>query len=337
MPGGKLVAVDVVRDVNGQVTSCRIDGDFFIEGDADALLRDLERGLIEGCDISAIIAHHQDAQLVGVTANAIETAYRRALGEQVDTNIAARHTPSNQTDDWSARWQRLAEQLEVVLDTPRSPSEQMQIDEQWAREVAQGSRPATLRIWDWASPAVVVGRFQSIDDEVNQNIAQAEGFEVVRRCTGGGAMFVKPSDTITYSLISPLWFTRGIPIEQSYQLCDQWLLDTLRDLHLNASFGGLNDIVSSQGKIGGAAQRRFPGNPGALLHHVTLAYDFDTETMGRILNTSREKLSDKAVKSAVRRVAPLVQQTSLSRQDVVRAMVNHVGTMVEAAHRESTQ
>ena len=88
-------------------------------------------------------------------------------------------------------------------------------------------------------------------------------------------------------------------------------------------FAGLNDIASQYGKIGGAAQRRFPVGPGgAVLHHVTMAYDIDAAKMNRVLNTSREKMSDKAVKSAVKRVDPMKSQTGLSRARIVEHLID---------------
>ena len=66
----------------------------------------------------------------------------------------------------------------------------------------------------------VVGRFQSIPDEVHEDVAAKEGFTVVRRCTGGGAMFIEPGNTITYSLYAPRWFAADLDIEESYRLCD---------------------------------------------------------------------------------------------------------------------
>lgn len=335
VPSGKLVAVDVERDAAGRVTACRVSGDFFVEGQADALLTDIATALTQGQPVADVLQKHPDTQLIGVDAAAIETAYARALGEQCDSTQTRARTDAITHADWPNRWHRLARELQVVLDEPRSPADQMVIDEQWAREVAQGQRPATLRFWQWSAPAVVVGQYQSIPDEVNLDAAQAEGFTVVRRCTGGGAMLINPAHTITYSLVAPVWFVDGVSVEESYQLCDTWLIDTLHELGVHATFGGLNDIVASDGKIGGAAQRRFPGTPGALLHHVTLAYDFDAEQMVRVLNMSREKISDKAVKSAKRRVSPITRQTTLSREDLMQAMAAHVGTIIEAASRVS--
>ena len=157
---------------------------------------------------------------------------------------------------------------------------------------------------------MVIGRFQSAQDEVNLDIAKQLGFDVVRRCTGGGAMFIEPGNTITYSLYAPLDFVQGVSIEESYRLCDWWLVEALRELGLDVRFAGLNDIASQYGKI------------GAVLHHVTMAYDIDAAKMSRVLNTSREKMSDKAVKSAVKRVDPMKSQTGLSREHIVEHLID---------------
>ncbi|RSX53437.1 lipoate-protein ligase A [Bifidobacterium goeldii] len=348
-PGGKLVGVNVTVDAqSGRATACHVDGDFFVEGDdtaANTLIADIEHALIAGKPIAPVINQHRSVRIVGTDATAIETAFARAVGNSTASKSAANRPHSStqhsstqhsntqhsiadiasptQLADWRNRWRQLSPV--IVRDTPRSPADQMMIDEQWAREVAAGRRPATIRFWQWAAPAVVVGRFQSIPDEVHEDIAAREGFAIVRRCTGGGAMFIEPGNTITYSLYAPRDFATGISIEESYRLCDMWLVAALRNLGLTVHFGGLNDIASQHGKIGGAAQRRFAptgGGPGAILHHVTLAYDIDASTMARVLNTSPEKLSDKAVKSAVKRVDPLRSQTGLSREAVIDQLVN---------------
>ena len=64
------------------------------------------------------------------------------------------------------------------------------------------------------------------------------------------------------------------------------------------------------------------GSGGAVLHHVTMAYDIDAAKMSRVLNTSREKMSDKAVKSAVKRVDPMKGQTGLSREHIVEHLID---------------
>ncbi|MCS7257503.1 MAG: lipoate--protein ligase family protein, partial [Thermomicrobium sp.] len=78
------------------------------------------------------------------------------------------------------------------------------------------------------------------------------------------------------------------------------------------------DITSAQGKIGGAAQaRRF----GAVLHHTTMAYDIDPAKVPRVIRIGREKLSDKGIPSAERRVAPLRQQIDLPREAIQEHLI----------------
>lgn len=130
---------------------------------------------------------------------------------------------------------------------------------------------------------MVIGKFQSLEDEVNTAVAQKEGFTVVRRCTGGGAMFIEPGNTITYSLYAPFDFTQGISIEESYRLCDFWLvraLGTRARRTIRRSQRHRHAIRQTRRSL----QRRFTPveeRPGAILHHVTLAYDIDAEKMGR--------------------------------------------------------
>ena len=374
-PGGKLVGVSVrvshARQANGTRTvECHIDGDFFLDGDENdtqRMLRSMETTL-ERCaaeyadDLTAMeesaasaiektMLDHADVRIVGMDAQGIAIAFRRAIdgvtdGDDGPSTAAAltngtyrqkrtggkaseprRQDVRTETDgdrnEYARRWRALRPR--IVHDTPRSPQEQMDIDVTWAREVAEGTREPTLRIWEWAAPAVVIGRFQSLEDEVNVRTAYSEGFQIVRRCTGGGAMFIEPGNTITYSLYAPLDFAHGMSIEESYRLCDHWLVEALRGLGLDVRFAGINDIATQHGKLGGAAQRRFApmnGGPGAILHHVTLAYDIDAEKMTRVLNVSREKMSDKAVKSAVKRVDPMRSQTGMSRDEVVEWLVD---------------
>ena len=62
---------------------------------------------------------------------------------------------------------------------------------------------------------------------------------------------------------------------------------------------------------------------GAVLHHVTMAYDIDAEKMNEVLRIGREKLSDKGTVSAVKRVDPVRSQTRLPREAVITAFTEH--------------
>lgn len=304
-PGGKLVAADV--DVaRGRLAHVQVSGDFFLEPD-EALDRVnvALTGLPAVADSSVITARVEaalgDATLAGFTAGAVAAAVRRAL---------IRATGWRDHD-----WRFIREQ-------PQDPALHMALDEVLAREVAAGRRTPTLRIWEWSAPAVVIGSFQSLRNEVDTAEASRLGITVVRRISGGGAMFIQPASTITYSLYAPESLVAGLSYAESYAYLDDWVIGALtEDLGLRVWYQPLNDITSARGKIGGAAQKRLAG--GAVLHHVTMAYDIDAGTMTRVLRTGREKLSDKGIPSAVKRVDPLRRQTRLPRAGIIDTLAAH--------------
>jgi lipoate-protein ligase A len=185
--------------------------------------------------------------------------------------------------------------------------------------VSAGRRAPTLRIWEWASAAVVMGRFQSLRNEVDAEGARRHGIEVVRRISGGGAMFIEPGNTITYSIVAPISMVEGMSFEQAYALMDAWVIAALAELGIQAWYQPLNDITSPAGKIAGAAQAR---RGKAVLHHVTMAYDIDAAKMLEVLRIGREKLSDKGTTSAQKRVDPLRSQTGLAREAVIARLVD---------------
>ncbi|MGK5639898.1 lipoyl protein ligase domain-containing protein [Streptomyces sp. URMC 126] len=305
VPGGKLVVVDLEVE-DGALRDVRVAGDFFLE--PDEALFEINRAL-EGADagLSAQeLAARVDAALpegtvmFGLTSEAVGVAVRRAL--------------ANATDWHDYDWQ-------VIHDGPQSPALHMALDEVLTTEVAAGRRPPTLRVWEWESPAVIIGSFQSLRNEVDLESAERHGMTVVRRISGGGAMFVEPHSTITYSLYVPDSLVQGLSFADSYAYLDDWVLAALGDMGIKAWYQPLNDIATESGKIAGAAQKRMVGGNGAVLHHVTMAYDIDADKMLEVLRIGREKLSDKGTKSAKKRVDPLRRQTGLPRGEVIDRMI----------------
>ena len=208
---------------------------------------------------------------------------------------------------------------QLVHEPPQPPSLHMALDDVLLDEVSAGRRAPTLRIWEWASAAVVMGRFQSLRNEVDAEGARRHGIEVVRRISGGGAMFIEPGNTITYSIVAPVSMVEGMSFEQAYALMDAWVIAALAELGIQAWYQPLNDIASPAGKIAGAAQAR---RGKAVLHHVTMAYDIDADKMLQVLRIGREKLSDKGTTSARKRVDPLRSQTGLAREAIIAAFVD---------------
>jgi len=302
VPGGKLVVVDL-EVAEGKIADFRLAGDFFLEPDsALEAINAAVNGLSADAEASAISAAVQaslpeGAILLGFTPDAVATTIRRAL----------RKATSWKDYEW-----------QLVHGEAYSPVMQMALDQVLADEVGEGRRGPTLRIWEWKDPAVVIGSFQSLRNEVDLENARKFGFDVVRRISGGGAMFMEAGTAITYSIYAPAELVQGMSFADSYAFLDEWTIIALKSLGIEASYQPLNDITSPKGKIGGAAQKRL-GN-GAVLHHVTMSYDMDGEKMVQVLRIGREKMSDKGTKSAAKRVDPLRSQTGLDRSEIIERM-----------------
>ena len=303
--GGKLVAAEVTV-VDGHLGSVAVSGDFFLEPD-DALER--INGALTGQPIGATVAQlpravesalDDSVTLVGFSPESIAIAVRRALGHATSWRD---HT------------------FEILHEGPQPPAVHVALDQVLAEELAAGRRGPTLRFWEWVEPAVVIGSFQSLGNEVDADGAARHGITVVRRISGGGAMFMEAGNCITFSLVVPASLVDGLTFEQSYAFLDDWVLGALADVGVTAFYAGLNDIASPAGKIAGAAQKRLAG--GAVLHHVTMAYDIDADKMLEVLRIGREKLSDKGTASANKRVDPVRSQTGISREEVIEAFVRH--------------
>ena len=302
VPGGKLVVVDL-DVVDNTITNFKLAGDFFLEPD-DALedINDAVNGLAASSDAASIAtavrgALPVQATLLGFSPESVAVAIRRSLAR-------------------ASGWRDYDWQLIHSKSVP--PVMQMALDEVLATEVGEGRRKPTLRIWEWDEPAVVIGSFQSLKNEVDPENAKKYGFTVVRRISGGGAMFMEAGSAITYSIYAPTDLVQGMTFADSYAFLDEWVITALKSLGIDAYYQPLNDITSPKGKIGGAAQKRL--GSGAVLHHVTMSYDIDGEKMVQVLRIGREKLSDKGITSAVKRVDPLRSQTGLTRAEIIDRM-----------------
>ncbi len=208
---------------------------------------------------------------------------------------------------------------QLIHEAPQEPALHIALDQVLTDAVAAGDRPPILRFWEWNSPCVVIGRFQSLKNEVDAEGARRHGVNVVRRISGGGAMFMEAGNCITYSIYAPESMVEGMSFQESYAFFDQWVIDALGDLGIKAWYQPLNDITSPGGKIAGAAQAR---RGGVVLHHTTMAYDIDAAKMLQVLRIGREKLSDKGTTSAAKRVDPLRSQTGMARQDIIAHMID---------------
>lgn len=195
----------------------------------------------------------------------------------------------------------------------------MAIDEAMLVLRSQDKIPNTLRLYRFTPSAVTVGFFQSPNEEVNIEFCKKHGIEIVRRITGGGAVYHDENGEITYSIVVS---QKNAPrdIIKSYELFCNGLVIALKKFGLPAEFHPINDVLVYGKKISGSAQTR---RRGVVLQHGTLMYNTDIATLAVTLKVVPEKLKDKGVKKLEERVTTISKALGrqVSRDEVVQAMI----------------
>ena len=183
--------------------------------------------------------------------------------------------------------------------------------------------PATLRVYTWKPSAVSIGYFQSLEEEVNLEACRALGVDVVRRITGGGAVYHEWGGELTYSLVASEEELKAkrffADIQGSYRIICEALVEGLKKLGINAEFKPINDIVVNGKKISGNAQTR---RCGVILQHGTILLKTNIPTMFKVLKVSKEKVSDKAIKAVEDRVTTIYREVSrnITLDDIKEAL-----------------
>jgi lipoate-protein ligase A len=139
----------------------------------------------------------------------------------------------------------------------------------------------------------VVGKNQDTLLEINLDFVLENDIKVVRRITGGGAVY-HDLGNINFSFIQTI---RGNTDFASFAAP---VIAYLQDLGVKAAFGGRNDILIDGKKISGNAQCY---HKNKVLHHGTLLFKSDLDVLSKALNPQTEKLNAKGIKSAKSRVA----------------------------------
>lgn len=142
--------------------------------------------------------------------------------------------------------------------------------------------------------AVIVGKNQNTEAEINQEYVEKQQIHVVRRLSGGGAV---------YHDLGNLNFTFITDIQEAEQLdlhmfCEAMAM-ALRELGISAEVNGRNDITVDGKKVSGNAQ--YIKNK-RIMHHGTILYDSDLECISHVLKVTGDKLEGKGTKSVRTRV-----------------------------------
>jgi len=143
-------------------------------------------------------------------------------------------------------------------------------------------------------PTVVVGRNQNTIEEINQQYIEQHGIHVVRRLSGGGAVYHDDGNVnFTFIVRDEHRDTFDFP------RFTQPIIAVLKELGIEAQDQGRNDITIDGKKFSGNAQVRYKDR---LLHHGTILFNSSMEDMVACLQVGEDKYLSKGVKSVRSRV-----------------------------------
>lgn len=145
------------------------------------------------------------------------------------------------------------------------------------------------------APAIIIGRNQNTIEEINPGFVDAKGIRVVRRVSGGGAVY-HDLGNLNFSFM-----TRDVHARfNRYDLFNGPVVEVLRELGVPAIIGGRNDILADGRKISGNAQF---ATAGRMFSHGTLLLDSNLDDVTAALRPKPGKIESKGVKSIRSRVA----------------------------------
>src|ERR1043166_8581119 len=154
--------------------------------------------------------------------------------------------------------------------SPATPAANLALD-----ELLLNQDQEALRFWESENPVVVIGRSGRIEEQVRVDACEADGVDVLRRCSGGGAVVLGPG-CLNYSLVFSL------AARPEWRDVRRSVCGILRQMSeaLGAEVCDPSDLAWRGRKVSGNSQRR---TASEFLHHGTLLYDFDPALASRYL------------------------------------------------------
>jgi lipoate-protein ligase A len=183
--------------------------------------------------------------------------------------------------------------LIYIENTSTDPHYNLAFEEYVFTQVA-GDTPILL-LWQ-NGPSVIVGRYQNTLEEINYDFIRENGVNVVRRNTGGGAVY-HDLGNLNYSFVIP-----GVASRVDFKTFTTPIVKALQSQGIAAEQTGRNDILVDGFKFSGNAQQF---SDGKLLHHGTLMFDVNIGDVANVLRVKPGKFKSKASKSVRSRITNL--------------------------------
>jgi lipoate-protein ligase A len=202
----------------------------------------------------------------------------------------------------------------------------MSIDEAILRARIEKFVPNTIRFYRWNPSAVSIGRFQSVENEVQLDNCRKYGVDVVRRMTGGGTVYHDAEDEITYSVVANKKDLEAPDVTAVYAKIYSGLGEAAKTLGVKVDFAKGDpktcpNLTVNDRKISGSAQFH---KKGAVLQHGTLLVDVDLEKMFTFLRVPWGKTRMEVVNVGKRKITSLSKRLGRdpSIEEVNNALVD---------------
>ncbi len=197
----------------------------------------------------------------------------------------------------------------------------MALDEAISESVRKKLTPITFRLYQWSDPSVSIGYFQKISD-INTNYCKEKGYKIVRRATGGTAIFHDSDLTYSFSARNDIKPFKD-SLLKNYMLLGNALANALKLVKLDADIArskntrfrspfcfktsSYGEITVKGRKVIGSAQKRH-GN--GFLQQGTFLMDFDINVMNRILHGQNSEDYFSSIGS-IRKFSPSIKTAEL--------------------------
>ncbi|WP_019240403.1 MULTISPECIES: lipoate--protein ligase [Bacillus] len=149
------------------------------------------------------------------------------------------------------------------------------------------------------APSIIIGKNQNTIEEINTEYVEGQGIKVVRRLSGGGAVY-HDLGNLNFSFITK---DDGDSFH-NFQKFTEPVVKALRKMGVNAELSGRNDLLVEGRKISGNAQF---STKGKMFSHGTLLFNSEMDHVVSALKVRKDKIESKGIKSVRSRVANITE------------------------------
>ncbi len=217
--------------------------------------------------------------------------------------------------------------MKIILSPFTKPNLNLALEEYILNEYTQGD---VVMLWRNES-SVIIGKNQNTYAEIDVDFVEKNAIPVVRRITGGGAVF-HDLGNVNFTFISD--YKEGD--FGAYKTFAKPVCDYLKTLGLTAEVSGRNDIEADGFKISGNAQTVVKNR---ILQHGTLLYSADLKSLALALKPKAQKLSGKGITSVRSRVENIknLANSSLSTEEFLSELYEFFLSLPDAEKKELSE